>query len=66
MAEPRFWTVKKAMRSHMELLDIAFSPRIGHGTRESTVAITKYGTLFLPFIGIQSDKILHKKHAFRF
>lgn len=65
MAEPRFWTVKKVMRSHMEVLNVEFSPRISHGTRESTVAITKYGTLFLPFIGIQSDKILHKRHVIR-
>lgn len=66
MAEPRFWTVKKVMRFHLELLNVAFRPRISHGTRESTVAITKYGTLFLPFIGIQSDTILHIRHAIRF
>lgn len=61
MAEPRFCTVKKIMRCHAELLRVAFRPKISHGTRESTVAITKYGILFLPLIGIQSDRILHMR-----
>jgi len=53
----------------VEFLRVALRPKTSHGKRESTVAITKYGILFLPFIGIQSDKIpynglmLHGKNA---
>lgn len=32
-----------------------------HGIRESKVANTRYGILLLPPIGIQSDKILHRR-----
>lgn len=61
IAEPRFCTVNKSMKCHWELLNVAFRPRISHGTRESTLAITRYGILFLPLIGIQSDKILQAR-----
>lgn len=69
MAEPRLCTVKRTVRCHWELLKLESMPSIGQGTRERRVAITRYGILFLPFIGMQSDKIpyngfmLHGKNA---
>lgn len=61
IAEPRFCTIKKIVRCHLEFLRVAFRPKKIHGTRDSTVAITKYGILLLPLIGIQSDRILHMR-----
>lgn len=41
MADPKFWTVNNIMRVPLELLRGAFRPKMSHGKRESTVAITK-------------------------
>lgn len=59
MAAPTFCTVRNIIKGHLEFLKIEFKPKMNHGTRESIVAITKYGIRFLPLIGIQSDSILH-------
>jgi hypothetical protein len=48
------------MNCAFEFLIGEFTPNISHGTRERRVAITKYGILFRPFIGIQSDRIPYK------
>lgn len=60
MADPRFCTVKKTIRYRLELREVESKPSKSHGTRESTVDITKYGVLFFPPIGIQSEMILPK------
>lgn len=41
MAEPKFCTVKNTIRCHVESLMVELKPKINHGTRERTVAITK-------------------------
>lgn len=72
MAEPRFCTVKEIMRCTLESIRGAFRPKTSHGKRENIDATTKYGILFLPPIGIQSDKIpyngfmLHGKIAIEY
>ena len=66
MAEPRFCTVKKIIRCALESIRDVVRPKMSHGKRESMDATTKYGILFLPRIGIQSDKILHDRYAFKF
>jgi hypothetical protein len=58
MADPKFCTVKNTIRCHVEFLKVELKPKINHGTRESTVAITKYEIRLLPLIGIQSESIL--------
>lgn len=59
MAEPTFCTVKNIIKCHLESLSVELKPKINQGTRDSTVAITKYGIRFFPLIGKQSDSILH-------
>lgn len=41
IAEPKFCAVNNTMRCHVESLKVEDKPKINHGTRESTVAITK-------------------------
>lgn len=61
IAQPRFCTVKRIIRGVLKLLEDVYTLKIIHGKRESNVEITKYGILFLPLIGMQSDTILPKK-----
>lgn len=58
IAEPTFCRVKYTIRRILEDLRDTFKPKIIHGKKERTVAIAMYGILLLPFIGMQSDKIL--------
>lgn len=41
IAEPKFCVVNNTMRCHVVSLNVEFKPKINHGTRESTLAITK-------------------------
>lgn len=63
MADPKFCNVKKAVRESRELLREFARPRMSHGKRERIVDITKYGSLLLPLIGMQSDRILHEQEV---